>query len=256
MYTRQSAGCSRSGSLLKDCLNGSMDQLSRVAESVMKHNSSFESDSLDMLKERIFNLSHEIALVEDKNECTVQVVDEFLNGEVRVSGNSTLDDENNKLLLQNKIHNKHGLFIVESNPKVKRIKKILHSTDFTSASDDDDCELILTSFSIYDSKCPYSLMTFDHPMRRYINVMFLLHDIFKYFSSANCIHHLSRASLEDMFKINKNRCPVIGCDGVWQRHTSTFDNVFDSSVKNFVFRNKLSEGEKKENVDTRIYTIL
>jgi hypothetical protein len=162
--TRQSAGCSPNPTVVKQCMNESIEKLERVTKLFLKHNASCDFEESDSIKERILSLSCELARVKNLGECTAEVCG-LLNNEVRISGDVPITSTT----IRDKIRKKTEIFDPMKDFEVKRINRVLYPKTSSSDSDsDNDCELLHAPFSLADTICPFTMLTFEHPMRRYL----------------------------------------------------------------------------------------
>jgi len=165
MFTRQVENAGIKSNVVKECMSEADETMGRAATLFMRLNKTFDFETSDSVKERFLEASREMARTRNANKCTGEVVDQFLNKELLICG----DVATTSKILHDRISDKTELFDPMKDFEVKKIRRILYPKSSTSLSDSDsDCELISAPFGLFSTICPYTTMTFKHPMRRYV----------------------------------------------------------------------------------------
>lgn len=186
-YARQTIGGLSSGTAVLDSLKVSGVQLEEVAERLQINKEGIDPEILNGWRERILNLSREIAVVKNLSEKTAEVV-EIVAHEKRSadqlsssssSSSADLSTENKlKQHIKQKIQEKVSSFDPTKDASVKRIEAILLEKKSAELGDDEDFAMVETAFSKADTICPYTTLTYVEPWKRYQLIQSHLFNIF------------------------------------------------------------------------------
>jgi hypothetical protein len=156
--------------LAVDCLNLAMDQLERVAERIVINTEGVDDETVKSWSERILRLSREIASVKAASIGTTSILNS-LSANMTTFSHPDSTTSTFRESLKRRIHEENSGFDANLDLDVQRIDSILNKQDTTLPIN--DFEFVKTEFGLSNTICPFTRLTYVHPMKRYYFAMFM-----------------------------------------------------------------------------------